>query len=125
MSLASSPAAFAEAFAANFNRRVLEQLAFGYADDAVMDLGGGQRFEGREAIRAPLGNFLAAGLPISVIPRFHAENGDLGIAIFDWSIIGAASDGSAVNISGRAVDVLRRDRDGWRQLIDLPFGASS
>lgn len=125
MTLPATAAAFADAFAANFNRRDLDQIAAVYADDAVLDLGGGQSFRGREAIRAPLANFLAPGLPIVVTPRTSTETGDLAVVVFDWKIAGTGPDGAPVALSGTAVDVLRREAGGWRQLIDLPFGAST
>lgn len=125
MPLPQTSAEFADAFAANFNRRDIDAIARFYAEDAVMDLGGGQRFAGRDAIRAPLANFLSAGLPIAVTPRSHAETGNTAVVVFDWSISGTAPDGTAVNLAGTAVDVLRREDGGWRQLIDLPFGGSA
>lgn len=121
--LPQQAAAFATAFAANFNRRDLDAIANFYAEDAVMDLGG-LRFAGRDAIRAPLANFLAAGLPITVEPRGHVENGTTAVAVFDWRIEGAGPDGAPVALSGTAVDVLRRERGGWAQLIDMPFGGN-
>ena len=125
MSFPTNAADFANAFAANFNRRDIDAIASFYTDDAVMDLGDGQTFRGRDAIRAPLTNFLSAGLPIAVTPRSYAETGDTAVVVFDWVIAGTAPDGSAVKIGGTAVDVLRREHGGWRQLIDLPFGGSA
>lgn len=125
-SLTLNPAAFAETFQANFNTRNLDILVNGYAEDAVLDLGGEQSARGHKEIRTVLENFLAAGLPIVVKPHRATVTGDHAIVVFDWSITGAAPDGSPVAMGGTAIDLLRKDANGtWRQLIDLPFGAGT
>jgi ketosteroid isomerase-like protein len=123
--LATEPATFARAFADNFNAGNLDRVVSFYATDAVLDLGGGNLLVGHNAIRAALANFLAPRLPIAVEPRTVTVSGDTAIVTFDWAIKGSDPDGNPVAMAGRAVDVLRRDPDGWRQLIDLPFGAET
>ncbi len=76
MSLPASPAAFA----AIFNRRDLDRFVAFYTEDAVQDLGAGQAFQGRDAIRASLATFLAARLSIAVTQRRHGRSGDIGVA---------------------------------------------
>lgn len=122
---ASSPEDFPLTFKSNFDSGDVEALVFGYSDDAVLDLGGGQRAYGREAIRSVLQSFLAPGLPIEVMPRRTTTTGSLSIVTFDWSIIGRAADGSAIEMTGSAIDILRQEGDVWLQLIDLPFGSNT
>lgn len=122
----TDPTQFATVFKARFDSANIEALVDGYANDAVLDTGGGNAVRDRQGVRAVLTNFLAAGLPISVVPRHTVVNGDLAVSMFDWSIAGTAPDGSPVAMGGTAVDVLRRDTDGaWHQLIDLPFGTAT
>ena len=96
-----------------------------YATDAVLDLGGGNVFAGHNAIRTALANFLAPKLPIAVEPHTLTVSGATAVVTFDWAIRGIDPEGKPIAMAGRAVDVLRRDADGWRQLIDLPFGADT
>ena len=119
----TNPADFPHVFKARFDARQLDGLVAGYAADAALDLGGANVFRGHDAIRLALANFLAPGLPIHVTPRHALVTGDQAVVLFDWSIQGAAPDGSAIDMGGGAVDVLRREADGeWRQILDLPFG---
>jgi ketosteroid isomerase-like protein len=117
---------FPVVFAKNFNTGNIETVLAGYADDAVLNLGGGKIFRGHAEIRHALANFLASALPIKVELCSHSVTGDIAIVLFDWSIEGNAPDGSAVSIKGAAADVLQRDADGsWRQLLDHPFGSAT
>lgn len=118
-----APKQFAEVFKANFDAKLLDAIVEGYAENAVLDLGGDDVFIGRDQIRVALAAFLAPALPISVTPRRTLVTGDDAVVLFDWSIEGQAIDGSSVSMRGAAVDVLRREADGvWRQILDLPFG---
>ena len=124
--ITASPEQFPAVLAANFNARDLAALVDGYTADAVMDMGGGQRFAGHDNLRLALENFLAPGPPITTRYASHVEAGDTALVLFSWAIKGTASDGSAVDMGGNAIDTLRRDASGrWRQLIDLPFGAQA
>ena len=121
-----NPEAFPEVFERRFNARDIGPLISGYAPDAVLDLGAGQRASGHREIRGVLEGFLASGLPIKTTPRHATVNGDLAVVTFDWNIKGASPDGQPIDIGGAAVDVLRRDPDGeWRQIIDMPFGVAT
>ncbi|MFD1532559.1 hypothetical protein [Pseudonocardia aurantiaca] len=47
------------------------------------------------------------------------------LLVVDWSLRGTAPDGTSVDMSGTAADVVRRDPDGtWRYLVDNPFGTT-
>jgi UDP-N-acetyl-2-amino-2-deoxyglucuronate dehydrogenase len=43
-------------------------------------------------------------------------------ADYDWSLKGTVADGTAVDMSGSTADVAHRGPDGWKFLIDNPFG---
>ena len=53
---------------------------------------------------------------------FVPLSGDIALLISDWSLKGKGADGSDVNISGTTADVARRGREGWKYVIDNPFG---
>lgn len=44
--------------------------------------------------------------------------------IADWSLKGTGADGSDVDMSGSTADVARKGTDGWKFVIDNPFGTS-
>jgi len=52
--LATKPEEFAATFAATFNRGSLDEVVAGYAEDAVLNLGGGNVQCGHSEIRAAL-----------------------------------------------------------------------
>jgi ketosteroid isomerase-like protein len=49
-------------------------------------------------------------------------SGDIALLISDWTLAGKAADGSDVNMSGTTADVACRGADGWKYVIDNPFG---
>ncbi len=121
--LLTDPSAFPHVFKARFDARQIDALVDGYATDAVLDLGGGTKFRGRDSIRPAIENLPAPGLPIQITPRHTQMIGNHAVVLFDWSIKGTAPDGKSVEMGGSAVDVLRQEADGeWRQILDLPFG---
>ena len=73
-------------------------------------------------VRGALEQFLAIGLPITMNVRNVYTNGDIALVIADWSLKGTAADGTAVDMSGSTADVAHRGPDGWKFLIDNPFG---
>jgi ketosteroid isomerase-like protein len=75
-------------------------------------------------VRGALEQFLAIGVPITMNVRNVYTNGDIALVIADWSLKGTAADGTAVDMSGSTADVARRGPDGWKFLIDNPFGTS-
>jgi ketosteroid isomerase-like protein len=114
---------FPEDFQQNFNTGKLENILTNYEADSILDLGEGQSFSGLEKISQALSNFLATKLPIHVSNSKATENGGLALVTFDWSIDGLGPDGTNVSMAGRAIDVLRRNSNGyWKQIIDQPFG---
>lgn len=75
-------------------------------------------------VRDALGQFLAIGLPITMNIRNVYVSGDIALAIADWSLKGKGADGSDVDMSGSTADVARRGPDGWKFVIDNPFGTN-
>lgn len=65
---------------------------------------------------------MAIGLPITMNVRNVYAVGDIALVIANWSLIGASVDGSEVDMSGGTADVARRGPDGWKFIVDNPFG---
>ena len=66
--------------------------------------------------------FLSLGLPITLKVRRVIVSGDIALLISDRSLKGKATDESDVDLSGTTADVARRGPDGWKDVIDDPFG---
>ena len=67
-------------------------------------------------------SFLAIGLPITMNVRNVYAVRDVALVIADWSLKGTGADGSEVDMSGSAAEVARRGADGWKFIVDNPFG---
>jgi ketosteroid isomerase-like protein len=75
-----------------------------------------------DATRGALDQFLAIGLPITMNVRNVYAVRDVALVIADWSLKGTGADGSEVDMSGSTADVARRGPDGWKFIVDNPFG---
>ncbi|MEV4805469.1 DUF4440 domain-containing protein [Nonomuraea sp. NPDC049421] len=96
-----------------------------YEDDAVLVPVPGHPVTGtaRAAAHRHLRSF---GVPMEAVPRQVYVAGEIALLIVDWSMRGTARDGTEIDLSGTATDVLRRDADGrWRYVIDNPHGTAT
>jgi ketosteroid isomerase-like protein len=75
-----------------------------------------------DGAREALEQFLAIRLPITMNVRNVYAVGDVAVVIADWSLKGTGADGSEVDMSGSTADVARRGPDGWKFVVDNPFG---
>ena len=50
--------------------------------------------------------------------------GDIALIVADWTLRGAGADGQEVDMAGSTADVARLGADGWRFVIDNPFGTA-
>jgi ketosteroid isomerase-like protein len=56
--------------------------------------------------------------------RYVLEAGDTAVLSGQWKLTGRGPDGTAMEMTGRSVEVLRRQADGtWLFVLDHPFGA--
>jgi ketosteroid isomerase-like protein len=68
---------------------------------------------------------MGLGVPMEARLRHAYVVDDIALLVVDWSFRGTAPDGTSVDMSGTAADVVRRDPDGtWRYLVDNPFGTT-
>jgi ketosteroid isomerase-like protein len=122
--LAGDPDSPAARFVAAMNAGDPTTLDHAYEDGAVLVPVPGHPVTGpaRVAANRQLQSF---GLPIEARPRHAYVAGDIALLIVDWSMRGTARDGSEVDLSGTATDVVRRGADGrWRYVIDNPHGTA-
>ena len=69
-----------------------------------------------------LEQFLAIGFPITMNVRNVYVSGDIALVIANWSLKGRGADGSDADMSGSTADVARRGANGWKFVVDNPFG---
>lgn len=111
-------------FNERFNEGDLDGLLALYEPNAKLAPQPGQEVQGREAIRTALQGFLALNPRMDLTTRYVLEAGDMAVLSGQWKLTGTGPDGSAVEMGGKSVEVLRRQPDGtWLYVLDLPFGA--
>ena len=114
-----------DALAAGFNAGDLEALRALYHPDAIFVSVPGTTVSGIDNILGELQKFMAPGVPLALTTRHVYQTGDIAEVISDWVIKGTAKDGSEMNATGTAVDLLRQGEDGkWYFYIDNPYGTA-
>lgn len=115
--LIAEPDQMNAAFADGYNARDVDRLCALYAaDGAVVNLDGTLAV-GAEAIREHLAGLVLLGGSMESINEYSYVNGALALIGARWSI---SFDDGRPKIAGRSAEVLRRQPDGWRYLIDHP-----
>ena len=94
-----------------------------YESDVCFASQPGQVVTGEESIRQSLQSFIdLKGRLESNVKRLFRSS-DIALVITEWSFNGIGPDGKAVQLAGKATDVLRQQSDGtWHILIDNPWG---
>jgi uncharacterized protein (TIGR02246 family) len=114
-----------DALMAGFNGGDMEALRKLYHPDAIFVSVPGTTVSGIDAILAELAKFMAPGVPLQLTTRHVYITGDTAEIISDWVIQGKAKDGTDMNATGTAVDLLRKGEDGkWYFYIDNPYGTA-
>ena len=76
---------------------------------------------GHAAIRAALGELLGSKPRIQMKTARIAKGGDLAVLYSEWILASTGPDGARNEMSGRSVEVVRRQADGsWKFAIDDP-----
>jgi ketosteroid isomerase-like protein len=75
-------------------------------------------------VAGALQQFLDLGLPIDMSVRHVIRSGDIALLIVDWSLRGTGPDGNEVDLSGTTADLARRGPEGWKFVINNPFGTA-
>ena len=89
-----------------------------YETDATF-VSGGTAVSGHEAIRAAMDGFAAMKPDIAMNITRVIQAGDIAVMLNEWSA--PAGEGGTPAMSGKALEVARRQADGsWKYVIDDP-----
>ena len=120
---ARSPEEIDRIFERELNAGNLDGVLALYEPTAAFTVEPGKVVTGTAAVREAVAGFLALKPSISLSPRVLANTGDIAMVSSKWKLKGTAPDGSAVDLAGESVEVLRRQADGtWKFIIDSPWG---
>ena len=120
---ARSPEEIDRIFEQELNAGNLEGLVALYESNAAFTVEPGKVANGTAAIRDAIAGFLALKPHISLSPRVLANTGEIAMVSSKWKLKGTAPDGSAVDLAGDSVEIVRRQADGtWKFIIDSPWG---
>jgi uncharacterized protein (TIGR02246 family) len=113
-------------FAAALNGGDLEGLVALYEPQASLTPQPGTTVTGTTAIREALSGFVNMKPRMTITPRLIAQTGDMALVTAQWQLSAAGAGGKPAEMTGRSIEVLRRQADGsWRFVIDEPFGVSA
>ena len=108
----------AEAFRAND----LEAIVALYEPGATFVVQPGQPVMGVAAIRAAIQGFLAMKPDLHLDVARVIRSDDMALLFSTWTLTGTGPDGKPLRMSGKGVEVVRRQSDGtWRYVIDDPY----
>jgi uncharacterized protein (TIGR02246 family) len=113
---ASKPEEVDALFEKYLNEGNIDALVDLYEPEATLIAAPGQTASGHAAIRQALSGFIAAKANLKLNVTQTIVAGDIAVTYNDWS--GTAG---GAEISGRALEICRRQADGtWRFVIDDP-----
>lgn len=121
---ARTPADCDRLFAEHVNAGDLDALLALYEPGCSLMQSDGAVAQGHAAIREVMQRLIAMR-PVmrTEVTRTVQTGDDLAIVYNDWSLSAKRSDGTAIERSGKALEVVRRQADGsWKFAIDDPFG---
>ena len=113
-------------FAEHVNAGDLDALLALYESGCSLVRAGGSVATGHAAIREVMERLVAMRPTMRTKVTKVVQTGEaLAIVYNDWSLSAKRADGTELERSGRALEVVRRQPDGtWRFAIDDPFGRS-
>ena len=121
----ADPAAFPHAFDAALNAGDLERLAALYDEGAVLRVRSGETCSGSAAVRGEMGQLIAAKANIANTLRHLFRHGDVALIVVDYVLRLTAPDGSPVEVTGTATNVIREHPEkGWRMIVANPQGTA-
>jgi ketosteroid isomerase-like protein len=124
-----SPARISEAFVDAINAGDLPGALALYRDDAVLLAPDGECARGAKAIEELLGGLVAMQVEMEIRIENVIEAGEIAVASEAWTMRPRAPDGGAPHPDGasseqhgQSIVLFTRGADGWRFLIDAPWG---
>ena len=120
---ATTPAEVDRLFGEHVNAADLDALVDLYEADAALGQLDGTAVRGHRAIREALNGLRAAQAKIEMNVVKVVEGGaDVAVLFDDWRMKAVDPDGKPVEMRGKALEVVRRQKNGtWRFVIDLPY----
>ena len=105
------------------NSGSLEGLVSLYEAGAAFVPQEGDAIVGRDGIREALSGFVAMKPRIKMnVVRVVSMGDDLAMLYNDWSLAATGPDGKPAETSGKATEIVRRQKDGtWLFVCDAPF----
>jgi uncharacterized protein (TIGR02246 family) len=109
---------------ANLNSGNLEGLMALYEPSACLVQQDGSPPKTGAALRQAQAAFIAIAATITKsITKETWAGDDLAVLYTDWTITAAGPGGTPIPLSGKALEVLRRQPDGaWKIIVEDPFG---
>ena len=121
---ASKPEDLHKLFATALNSGNVDAILALYEAEATLIPQPGHITRGREAIKQALQQFLASKGKIHMDTTYVIQEGGLALMRGQWRLSGTGPDGKPMEMSGKNVEVARRQPSGeWLFVIDHPFGA--
>jgi uncharacterized protein (TIGR02246 family) len=118
----TTPAQASVDFADAINRADLGAAREMFAEDACFLTADGRAIQGRAAISEILEQLIASGASMSVEVGRVLETTTAAIASERWTMQLRGADGTAAEQSGESTVVFAATPQGWRILIDAPWG---
>ena len=120
---ATTPADVDRLFGEHVNAADLDALVDLYEADAALAQLDGTAVRGHRAIREALNGLRAAQAKIEMNVVKVVEGGsDVAVLFNDWRMKAVGPDEKPVEMTGKSLEVVRRQKNGtWRFVIDLPY----
>ena len=120
----TSPDDLHQHFTQAFNSGDLDAVMKLYEPDAALVPQPGHVTTGQAANRQALQTFMALKGRMDITTVYVIRAGNLALLRGEWHLTGTGPDGKQVEMSGKNVEVARRQSNGdWLFAIDHPFGA--
>lgn len=123
--ITTTPEAFPKNFEHALNAGDLDQVSALYDENAVLHVQGGEIHSGAAAVRDEMRQLIEAQAHITNTLRLTFQHNDIALIIVDYVLQLTAPDGSPVELSGTATNVIQDHGDeGWRMIIANPQGTA-
>lgn len=117
----NSPADVSDAFTEAINAGDIEGALDFYRADAVLLSPDGSQARGTNAIKQLLENLVSMKVKLTTQMRSVVITDDYAVAAEDWTMRLDAAPGESEQ-GGRSIVCFARDDEGWRFVIDAPWG---